>query len=125
MSELLDAKNRGVILDIGHGLRSFSAPVAEAMLEQGVQPDVISTDIHARSIDGPVYDLPTTMSKMLNLGMDLVDIVAATTANPAGAIGRASELGNLMLGSRADIAVFQCSSAPAGSMPPLISPQAI
>jgi dihydroorotase len=106
MPELLDAKKRGVIVDIGHGLRSFSAPVAATMIEQGFLPDVISSDLHARNVYGPVYDLPTTMSKMLSLGMDLVDVVAATTTNPAGAIGRLSDIGSLSVGSSADIAVF-------------------
>jgi len=106
MPELLDAKERGVIVDIGHGLRSFSAPVAATMLEQGLLPDVISSDLHARNVHGPVYDLPTTMSKMLSLGMDLVDVVAAATTNPAGAIGRLPEIGNLNVGSSADIAIF-------------------
>ena len=106
MPELLDAKERGVIIDIGHGLRAFSAPVARAMLEQGVLPDVISSDLHARNVAGPVYDLPTTMSKMLSLGMDLIDVVAASTTNPARAIGRFPEIGSLSVGSRADIGVF-------------------
>lgn len=109
LPELLDAKERGVIVDVGHGLRSFSAPVARAMLEQRVLPDVISSDLHARNINGPVYDLPTTMSKMLSLGMDLRDVVAAATANPAKAIGRLSDAGTLEVGSNADIAVFDLS----------------
>jgi dihydroorotase len=107
MPELVAAKERGVILDIGHGLRSFSAPVAAAMLEQGVLPDVISSDLHAGNLYGPVFDLPTTMSKMLSLGMDLVDVVAATTSNPARAIGKANMTGTLSIGTRADIAVFE------------------
>jgi len=107
LPELVEAHERGVVIDIGHGLRSFSAPVARAMLEQRIPPDVISSDLHAGNIRGPVYDLPTTMSKMLSLGMDLSDVIAAATQNPARAIGWLPEIGTLQVGCSADIAVFE------------------
>src|SRR5690606_20417039 len=56
-----DLQERGLILDIGHGTGSFSFAVAEAMLEQGVLPDTISSDIHQLAVQGPMYDLPTTL----------------------------------------------------------------
>ena len=78
----------GLILDIGHGTGSFSYAVAEAMLDQGILPDVISSDIHQLSVQGPMFDLPTTLSKFLNLGMSLSDVVERATARPAAAIRR-------------------------------------
>ena len=105
--ELKDARQRGVILDLGHGAGSFSFDAARKMLEQNIEPDVISTDIHAASVDGPAYDLPTTMSKMLNLGMSLESIVQAVTYHPANAIGYENELGSLQVGTVGDITVLE------------------
>ena len=100
---------RGLILDIGHGTGSFSYEVAEAMLAQGVLPDVISSDIHQLAVQGPMFDLPTTLSKFLNLGMSLPDVIERATINPAKAIGL-SDLGTLTLGGPADIALFRLES---------------
>ena len=69
--DVLAARERGVIFDIGHGKGSFGYETAMAMLKQGFLPDVISSDIHVVSIDGPAYDLLTTMSKFLALGVPL------------------------------------------------------
>ena len=99
-------QERGLILDIGHGTGSFSYEVTEAMLAQGVLPDVISSDIHQLARQGPMYDLPTTLSKFLNLGMSLPDVVARATSRPAAAMRR-PELGALASGSRADVALFR------------------
>ncbi len=57
------AAERGVIFDVGHGFGSFQWQVVEAALEQGLEPTTISTDIHTKNINGPVYDMPTTMSR--------------------------------------------------------------
>ncbi|MCS6859063.1 MAG: amidohydrolase/deacetylase family metallohydrolase [Abditibacteriales bacterium] len=100
-----EAKQRGVIMDVGHGAGSFRWEVAERALEQGFLPDVISTDLHTGNILGPVYDMPTTMSKFLHLGLSLGQVVAASTVIPARVIGR-DDLGTLRLGSPADVAVF-------------------
>ena len=100
-----ELRERGLILDIGHGTGSFSYEVAEAMLDQGVLPDVISSDIHQLAIQGPMFDLPTTLSKFLNLGMNLPDVIQRATINPANAIGL-HDLGTLKPGSPADIALF-------------------
>ena len=62
------ALERGVLLDIGHGTGSFSFASAEALLAAGVRPDTISTDMHQQSVYGPMFDLPTTMTKFLALG---------------------------------------------------------
>jgi len=101
-----EARARGVVFDIGHGTGSFSFDVAEAMLERGFPPDVISSDIHQLAVQGPMFDLPTTLSKFLNLGMSLPEVVERATARPAAAMRR-PELGSLKPGSIADIALFR------------------
>lgn len=101
-----EARDRGVVFDIGHGLGSFSFDVGRRAMEDGFPPDTISSDIHALNIDGPVYDLPTTMSKFLNLGMPLEDVIARTTAEPAKVIGRSADLGHLGVGAPGDVAVM-------------------
>jgi dihydroorotase len=100
-SAVLAARERGVIFDIGHGKGSFSWKTARAMMAAEFPPDTISSDVHALCINGPAYDLVTTMSKFLCLGMELGDIVAASTVNPARALQR-PELGSLRPGSAGD-----------------------
>jgi dihydroorotase len=104
------AWDSGVILDVGHGAGSFSFPVAEAMVRQGLLPDCISTDIHVLSIKGPMYDMPTTLSKFLTLGMSLSEVVERATINPARAIGRDERHGSLAVGREADIAVLDLTT---------------
>lgn len=100
------ALERGVVLDIGHGAGSFAFDIAEALVPAGVLPDVISTDIHQLSINGPMYDLPTCMTKFLALGLTLGDVVRATTSRPAEVLDLGREAGSLTVGAPADIAVF-------------------
>jgi dihydroorotase len=100
-----DLRDRGLILDVGHGAASFSFEICERLLDQGVLPDTISSDIHQLAIQGPMYDLPTTLSKFLALGMTLPDAIARATSRPAAAMGR-RDLGSLMPGSAADISIF-------------------
>jgi len=100
------ALDRGVLLDIGHGTGSFAFATAEALLAEGVQPDTISTDMHQQSVYGPMFDLPTTMTKFLALGMSLPDVVRASTSRPAELLGLAGEVGSLRPGARADIGLF-------------------
>jgi dihydroorotase len=106
LPELRRLHDAGVILDVGHGTGSFSYDVAEAMIGDGLKPDVISSDIHQMAVQGPAFDLPTTMSKFLNLGMDIEEVVACATVNAAKAIGL-EELGTLKVGSVADVATFR------------------
>ena len=80
---VLEARERGVIFDIGHGMGSFAFKTARTMLANGFAPDCISSDVHALCIDGPAFDLLTTMSKFLCLGMPLGDVVRAATEAPA------------------------------------------
>ena len=97
---------RGLVLDIGHGAGSFSFLTAEAMLQQGILPDVISTDIHQLAIQGPCFDMPVTLSKFLNLGMTIEQVIACATVNAAKAMRRC-DLGTLSVGSVADVAMFK------------------
>jgi dihydroorotase len=103
--EVLDARQRGVIFDIGHGKGSFAYKTARAMLANGFLPDTISSDVHALCIDGPAYDQVTTMSKFLCLGVGLSDVIAASTVNAAMALKR-PELGSLKPGSVGDATIL-------------------
>ena len=102
-----DAQSRGVLFDVGHGSGGFSFAVAEALVRDGLIPDVISSDLHQLSVLGPAFDLPTTMSKLIAAGMELSDVIAATTSRAAAAIGRGDRCGALIPGRRADIAVLR------------------
>jgi dihydroorotase len=104
--EVLEARRRGVIFDIGHGSGSFGFRTAEAMLTAGFLPDVISSDVHALSINGPAFDQLVTMSKFLCLGMELIDVIRAGTAAPAAALGRA-DIGRLDIGAVGDATVLE------------------
>lgn len=107
LSELLKARERGVLVDIGHGMGSFSFKTTKEMMKAKFYPDTISTDLHALSIKKPVIDLPTTMSKFINLGMPLSKVVFACTYAPASAICEERKIGQLKIGSIADISVFE------------------
>jgi dihydroorotase len=98
------AHDRGVLFDIGHGSGGFAFDVVEAQLAAGMRPHTISTDLHARSVHGPAFDLPTTMAKLLAVGVPLAEVVAAVTVNPARALGL--DAGTLATGAPADLAVF-------------------
>ena len=107
VTEAWEARDRGVIFDIGHGLGSFSYDVGRAAMEDGFPPDTISSDIHSYNIDGPVYDLPTTMSKFLNLGMSLGEVIRRSTIEPAQVIDREKDLGHLGVGAAGDVGIFE------------------
>jgi dihydroorotase len=98
---VLQARERGVLFDIGHGRGSFAFKTARAMLANGFYPDTISSDVHILCINGPAFDQVTTMSKFLCMGMSLPDVVAASTVNAAMALRR-PELGSLKPGSVGD-----------------------
>ncbi|WP_082726163.1 amidohydrolase/deacetylase family metallohydrolase [Limnochorda pilosa] len=84
---MVDAAGRGVRLDVGHGGASFSFSVAKRALDRGLVPYTISTDLHQHNIAGPVWDLGTTMSKLLNLGMPLTGVLEAVTFHPWRILG--------------------------------------
>lgn len=101
-----DAYQAGVLFDIGHGSGGFAFDVLEAQLAAGMPPHAVSTDLHSRSLYGPAFDLPTTMAKMLAVGMSLEQVVAAASTGPARVLGLADGVGTLAPGAPADIAVF-------------------
>jgi dihydroorotase len=104
------AADRGVLMDLGHGSGGFAFDVLEAQLDAGLRPFTVSTDLHARSQHGPVFDLPTTMAKLLATGVPLPDVIDAVTAHPARALGLAG--GTLTVGAVADLAVFEVRHEP-------------
>lgn len=103
---IVNAAQRGIILDVGHGAGSFDFAVAEGMLRAGLLPDVISTDMHQLSVHGPMFDMPTCMSKFLAMGVDLDTVVRATTSRPAEILGL-RDVGTLQVGAFADVALMQ------------------
>ena len=102
---LFDAKKRGVKFDAGHGGGSFVFRWAAPAIKQGFLPDSISTDLHTSSMIGGMKDMTNVMSKFLNLGMSLQQVVEASTWHPAQQIKR-TELGHLTVGATADVAVL-------------------
>lgn len=106
-SEVFKAVKRGVVLDVGHGMASFSFDVAEKAIEQGLLPEVISTDLHSGNIKGPVFDMPTTLSKFLLLGLSLEDVILRATCKPAEVMGLSENIGTLEDGALGDVSVFE------------------
>jgi dihydroorotase len=102
---VMAARKRGIIFDAGHGGGSFLFRQALPALKQGFTPDVISTDLHSGSMNSGMKDILNTMSKFLNLGMSLTEVVKANTARASEVIKR-PELGHLRAGAEADIAVL-------------------
>jgi len=110
-AEVREAIANGVHLDVGHGRGNLDFDVAERVLDQGVTPSVISSDVHAGNALGPVFDLPMTLSKFLHLGMPLDDVVRCATATPASIFDFRASLGSLVVGAEADVAVFDMVEA--------------
>src|SRR2546428_9494548 len=109
----LRAKQRGVVIDVVYGGGTFDYTLAEPAMAQGCMPDTISSDIHAVSINTPGYPtLPWVMSKFLNMGLSLEDVVAKATVEPGKIIGRVPGLGTLQVGAPADVAIFDLVDGP-------------
>lgn len=107
------ARKRGVIFDVGHGGGSFDYFIAETATALGFRPDVLSTDIHVVSGNKPGRPyLPVVMSKFLNMGYSLDDVVAMSTVNPARVIDRIPKLGTLQIGAPADVAILRLVEGP-------------
>jgi dihydroorotase len=106
LPEVLEARQRGVIFDPAQGSSHFSFDVAEKCLAQNFPPDTISTDLVTLSAFGPVYDLPTQMSKFMALGMNLEKVIELATSKPAGVYDCGLQLGMLKTGSEADVGIF-------------------
>lgn len=106
LPKVREARERGVLFDIAHGMGAFGYASAEAALRDNFPPDLISSDVHVVSIEGPAFDLLHTMSKLLNCGLPLADVIGMSTSRPALAIRR-PELGHLGVGATADITVLR------------------
>ena len=105
LEEAWRAKERGVVFDVGHGKGSFSFETMERAMAQGFFPDTISSDLHIGNVDRTVYDLLTTLSKFLHLGMSLSEVIRLGTEAPASVIGKSEELGTLRPGAVGDITI--------------------
>jgi dihydroorotase len=109
----LEAKRRGVHFDIGHGGGSFDYTIAEAAIAQGAGPDSISSDMHVFSGNSPGMPFLTwVMSKFLNMGFSLEQVVAMATINPARAIGKMARLGTLEVGGPGDVTILDVVQGP-------------
>jgi dihydroorotase len=108
LKEVIEAQRAGIIFDCAHGRNHFNFRMIEKALDQGFLPDTISTDLTMTTYtQGPVWDLPTTMSKLLHFGLPLPEVVRRTTAAPAKLMGYAGTVGTLKPGANADVAVFE------------------
>jgi dihydroorotase len=112
IAEFRDAIDRGVRLDIGHSGTDFRFREARRLIDQGYLPDTVSTDLNVFNINGPVFSLAETMSKMLALGIELRDVIAMATSNVARSIGKLDELGSLTVGRAAEISVLRRVDGP-------------
>ena len=108
-----EARKRGVLFDVGHGGGSFLFRQAVPAIKQGFLPDSISTDLHIGSMNGGMQTMLTTMSKFLNMGMTLDDVILRSTWHPARQIKR-EDLGHLSIGAPADIAVLRLTKGKFG-----------
>ena len=106
-ASVLDAMERGVILDVGHGAGSFSWDIVETAMAQGVLPMTISSDLHTGNINGPVYDLANVLTKFLHLGLSLDEVLARVTSVPAETILMQDRIGTLAPGAWGDAVVFE------------------
>ena len=106
MPYLFEAQKRGIIFDVGHGGGSFLFRQAAPAVRQGFLPNSISTDLHISSMNAGMKDMLNVMSKFLNMGLALDDVIGRSTWNPAREI-KHEELGNLSVGGSADVAVLR------------------
>jgi dihydroorotase len=108
-----EARQRGILFDVGHGGASFDFNVASAAIDDGFLPDTISTDLHIHHLgNSPPHTLPRTMSKLRAAGMEPADIFAAVTSQPAAIVQGAEVLGVLQPGASADLVALQASAEP-------------
>lgn len=105
---IFEAQKRGIIFDVGHGGGSFRWSQAIPAIQQGFIAYSISSDLHTGSMNGAMKDMTNLMSKFLNMGLSVQDVILRSTWNPAKVIKR-PDLGNLSVGSEADVAVFSLS----------------
>ena len=102
---VVEAQQKGIIFDVGHGGGSFLFEQAIPAVKQGLKPNSISTDLHTGSMNGGMKNIINVMSKFLNMGIEIEEIIKLTTWNPAKYIKR-TDLGHLSLGAEADITLL-------------------
>ncbi|KAA9037714.1 amidohydrolase/deacetylase family metallohydrolase [Ginsengibacter hankyongi] len=102
---VLAAQQKGIVFDVGFGGASFDFRQAIPALKSGFYPNSISTDLHTGSMNAAMKNMLNIMSMFLAMGMDLPNVIQASTWNPAKEIQH-TELGNLSVGSVADIAIL-------------------
>lgn len=107
LPDVLEARHRGVLFDVGHGAFHFGFDLTERCIQQGFLPDSISSDLAGRSVNGPTFDLVTTLSKFLLLGLAVDKVLELTTIRPAHAFDFGLELGTLKPGNAADISILE------------------
>ena len=107
LPETLEARERGVFFDTAQGQGHFSFDVAEKCLQQNLLPDSISTDLSTLAVQRRIYDLPTMVSKMMAIGVDLDKAVAMVTINPARMFSFGVNIGTLKPGHEADVSIFE------------------
>jgi len=105
-----DAFERGVHFDVGHGGGSFSWDVAKRALDQNIQPQTISSDIHTYNVNGPVHSLALTINKFLYLGLTIDEVIAKVSKNPAQALNMSGRIGTLRVGAQGDAVIFNLES---------------
>jgi dihydroorotase len=110
---MIEGRKRGVIFDVGHGGGSFAWRIAVPAMQQKFLPDSISTDLHVTSMNAGMKDMLNVMDKFLAMGMTLDDVIVRSTWNPAKEIHH-EELGNLSVGSPADVAVLRVETGKFG-----------
>jgi dihydroorotase len=110
--ELLAARERGVVMDVGHAGVHFDVEVARQAIAQGFTPSTISTDIHLPPPGRVTYRMHELIAKLHALGMPMADAIAASTVRPAKALGLGEEIGSLELGMVGDAAVFNLVEGP-------------
>jgi dihydroorotase len=101
-----EARDRGVIFDMGHGINSYTFDVAQKAIADGFMLDCLSTDLHVSDVDGPVYDMPTTISKFLCLGVSLEKAIQLVTAAPVKALHLEDKSLEIKVGAKADFTAF-------------------
>jgi dihydroorotase len=114
---MVEGRKRGVIFDVGHGGSSFRWATAAPLMKAGFIPDSISTDLHTSSMNAAMKNMLNVMGKFLAMGMSLDEVIARSTWNPAREI-QLEQLGNLSVGSPADIAVLRLEKGKFGFLDP-------
>ncbi len=114
LASVREARSRGVLFDVGHGAGSFNFEIARKAIAAGFLPDTISTDLFQSNSISRVFDLPTTLSKLMHAGMTLDQVLLCGTLNAARIVGHVPGLGTMAVGAPADIAVLTVEN---GSFP--------